>query len=228
MRHCAAVLIAASALVAGCTHVESGQPQRVQPIPSLTPTTAQSAPPSTTSTSSSTAAPSPQTPLADVINWIEAGQAVDPAAYHAATRDGEVTPLGSDVAFLTGDKSMCATDGAHGHGLACLVKLTAAPPRPANAYGVWKGGWVDYDGTSVEVGSLHGDPGRFALGAGRELPDGSALAFGDYRCRTDAAGLFCANYAHQSAVGFAPSGITTYGCLQSVTPPPEIGLKFSC
>jgi hypothetical protein len=35
------------------------------------------------------------------------------------------------------------------------------------------GGWVDFDGSSVQVGSIHGDPGRFTAG------EGPSLAFGD-------------------------------------------------
>jgi hypothetical protein len=54
------------------------------------------------------------------------------------------------------------------------------------------------------------------------------LAFGDYRCRADAAGLFCVDYAHQSAVKMSASGVEAFGCLQKTTPPPDIGLRFSC
>jgi hypothetical protein len=112
--------------------------------------------------------------------------------------------------------------------LACLVDLVDPPPRPQDAYGEWKGGWVDYDGTSVAVGSVHGDPGRFTAGTGPELPYGRVLAFGDYRCRADPAGLFCANYAHQSAVRFSDAGIEPFGCLQPITAPPQVGEMFSC
>ena len=59
--------------------------------------------------------------------------------------------------------------------LACLVDLKNPPPRPEDAYGEWKGGWIDYDGMSVRVGSVHGDPGRFAAGSGPELPYGQSL-----------------------------------------------------
>ena len=93
--------------------------------------------------------------------------------------------------------------------LACLVDLKDPPPRPDDAYGEWKGGWIDYDGTSVRVGSVHGDPGRFTAGTGPELPYGQSLAFGDYRCRADPAGLFCVNYAHQSAARFSDAGVGT-------------------
>ncbi len=32
--------------------------------------------------------------------------------------------------------------------LACLVDLTDPPPQPADTYGAWKGGWVDFDGAT--------------------------------------------------------------------------------
>ena len=83
-------------------------------------------------------------------------------------------------------------------------------------------------GPSIEIGSAHGDPGRFVNGTGPELPYGEALAFGDYRCRSDPAGLYCVNYAHQSAARFSDAGIVPFGCLQKVTPPPDIGEKYSC
>jgi hypothetical protein len=80
----------------------------------------------------------------------------------------------------------------------------------------------------VQVGSVHGDPGRFDAGTGPELPYGQSLAFGDYRCRSDQAGLVCVNYAHQSAVQLSDAGVQTFGCLQPATAPPQIGEKFSC
>jgi hypothetical protein len=61
------------------------------------------------------------------------------------------------------------------------------------------------------------------------LPYGEALLFGDYRCRADESGTYCVNYAHQSAVKFAKSGVETFGCLTPVTPAPaDVGQKFSC
>ena len=45
------------------------------------------------------------------------------------------------------------TDSKHtGGALVCLVNLTNPPPPPATAYGEWKGGWVDFDGTNLQVG----------------------------------------------------------------------------
>ena len=139
--------------------------------------------------------------IADVIAWIEAGTPADAAGYHSMTRDGSRRPLDDGVAFTTaGTEANCMTDEYRDGALACLVKLTDPPPRPADVETQWKGNWVDFAGPTVDVGSPHGDPGPFGDGTGAELPAGQALAFGDYRCRADAAGLFCVNYAHQTAV----------------------------
>lgn len=165
-----------------------------------------------------------------MIAFIEAGRQADTAQYHSATREGRTTQLGQDVAFVTpSGKSNCMTDSANSDGaLACLVDLADPPPRPPDLYGEWKGGWVDFPGPSIEVGSAHGDPGRFSNGTGAELPYGDTLAFGDYRCRSDPAGLFCVNYAHQSAARLSDAGVVPFGCLQTVTPPADIGERFSC
>jgi hypothetical protein len=222
-------LIAVSLLVAGCSQSGGGQPERIEPIPPSTSRSA-AAPTPTPSTTKPVQPPAAGAPVADVIDWIEAGEVADAAGYHSATRDGATTDLGGDVAFTTpSGKTNCMTDAQHSGGaLACLVDLIDPPPRPADAYGEWKGGWVDFDGASVAVGSVHGDPGPFTAGTGPELPYGRVLAFGDYRCRTDPAGLFCANYANQSAVKYSDAGIETFGCLQAVTAPPQIGEMFSC
>jgi len=162
--------------------------------------------------------------------WIEAGHAADPGRYHNATRDGAVTALRGDIALTTQSaKVSCMTDSKHtGGALACLVDLTSPPPRPDTAYGEWKGGWIDFDGTNLHVGSSRADPGPFINGNGPELANGDSLAFGDYRCRADQAGLFCVNYARQSAVRFATAGIQPFGCLRSVPPPDGVGTAFSC
>ena len=116
-----------------------------------------------------------------------------------------------------------------GGALACLVELTNPPPQPADVYGQWKGGWVDFTGPSIEIGSAHGDPGRFSQRHG----SGAGVRGLRWRSATTAAGqtppdLFCVNYAHQSAARFSDAGIVPFGCLQKVTPPPDIGEKFSC
>lgn len=221
-----AVLIA-SVLVAGCSTTTGGQPERIEPIPPSPP--ASSPTPSTTKPKP-TAPPAPGAPIGDVIAWVEAGEPADAGQYHAASRDGQTTDLGQDVAFTTpSGKTSCMTDSQNAGGaLACLVDLVEPPPRPEDAYGEWKGGWVDYDGASLTVGSVHGDPGRFTAGEGAELAYGRVLSFGDYRCRTDPVGLYCVNYAHQSAVRFSDAGIEPFGCLQPATAPPQTGEKFSC
>jgi hypothetical protein len=225
-----AALIAASVLVAGCSNSVGGDGET---SPSLTvpPSTTHAAPSTTSPTSTIPAkAPGPGASMRDVIAWVEAGEAADPAQYHSATRDGATTDLGDDIAFVTpSGKTNCMTDAKYSEGaLACLVDLTNPPPRPDDAYGQWKGGWVDYDGMSVQIGSVHGDPGRFGAGTGPELPYGQSLAFGDYRCRSDQAGLVCVNYAHQSAARFRDAGVEVFGCLQPATAPPQIGAMFSC
>jgi hypothetical protein len=221
-------LIALLILVAGCSSATDGEAERITPIPPNTSRSSSTTTPSTTTAPAE--APDPGAPIADVIAWIEEGDTADAAEYHVATRDGVTTDLGEDVAFVTpSGKTNCMTDSKYAGGaLACLVDLANPPPRPADAYGEWKGGWVDYDGTSVEVGSVRGDPGRFAAGTGPELPYGRALGFGDYQCRVDTVGLYCANRAHDTAVRFSDAGIEPFGCLHPATAPPQIGERFSC
>ncbi|MCT7660045.1 hypothetical protein [Mycobacterium deserti] len=223
-----ALVLIASVLVAGCSSGRDEQAERIEPIPPAPSVT--TTPPTTTTSAEPTAPPAPGAAVGDVIAWIEAGDAADAAQYHVATRDGVATQLGEDVAFTTpAGKTDCMTDATNSPGvLACLVDLVDPPPRPEDAYGEWKGGWVDYDGANVAVGSVHGDPGPFTAGTGPELPYGQVLAFGDYRCRVDTVGLFCANYARQTAVRYSDAGIEPFGCLQPVAAPPQIGEMFSC
>ena len=173
---------------------------------------------------------SPGAPIADVIAWIAAGEPADVAGFHTATRDGTPTDLGNDVAFTTpSGKTTCATMSSYSSELMCLVQLKNPPPRPTGMEIHWAGGWVDFDGASLSVGSFHGDPGPFANGDGPQLPYGKTLKFGDYQCRTDQVGLYCVNYAHQSAARYSDAGIEPFGCLKPAAPPPdEVGLKFSC
>jgi hypothetical protein len=223
-----AALVAVSLLVAGCSHAGSGHSGQTQ-------TTTQASEVTNTATSGSkqprpSTAPNAGAAISDVIAWIEAGHPADPGRYHTATREGATTSLGNDIALSAQvSKVACMTDSKHtGGALACLVALTNPPPRPETAYGEWKGGWVDFDGTHLQVGSARGDPGPFINGNGPELVNGDSLSFGDYRCRADQSGLFCVNYAHQSAARFSPAGIEQFGCLRSVPPPDGVGVAFSC
>lgn len=225
---CWAALLAALVVVAGCSETVGGQsqPTKLTPLPSppsRSRSTSASVPPPTTP-------PEPGAPIAEVIAWIGAGEAADTAAFHTANYNGTSNDLGDDVAFVTpSGKTKCMTDSKYAGGaLACLVKFINPPPRPPDFPTAWVGDWVDFDGQSVSVGGPHGDPGRFVNGDGPQLPYGKSLKFGDYQCRSDQVGLYCANFAHQSAARFSDAGIEPFGCLVSVPPPPDIGLRFSC
>ncbi|OSC40563.1 hypothetical protein [Mycobacterium decipiens] len=223
-----AALVAVSLLVAGCSHTDgrgAGQSQTGAPPSSLA-----AAVPSAGHQPGPSAAPAAGAPISAVISWIEAGHPADPAGYHVATRDAVTTQLGDDVALSAqAGKVSCMTDSKHtGGALACLVQLTNPPPRPETAYGEWKGGWVDFDGPSLQLGSARADPGPFVYGNGPELANGDTLSIGDDRCRADQAGLFCVNYAHQSAVRFSSAGIEPFGCLRSVPAPDGVAVAFGC
>lgn len=225
-----ALLFGASVLVAGCSQLSGNPPHATQltPItPSRTTGTASSTPASTSPTSSP--APQPGAPIAEVIRWVEAARPVDSADFHVALRGGTTTSLGDDVAFTTPSGTSCMTDIRHGStALACLVNLADPPPQPADSYGAWKGGWVDFDGAVVQVGSAHGDPGRFGAGRGSPMPTDRSLSVGDFRCRTDTSALVCVNFAHRTAVYYSDDGIDTYGCTREPTPPAGIGIFYRC
>jgi hypothetical protein len=229
-------LVAVSLLVGGCSHTvgdRSGQPQTSASASSTRASASRTSP---SKPAAPSAAPAAGAPISDVIAWIEAGHPADPGHYHSASRAGISTELGTDIAFVlpagqsdTGRPVTCMTDSKHADGtLSCLLNLNSPPPRPATAYGEWKAGWVDFDGTTLQVGSVRADPGPFLYGDGSQLADGDSLPFGDYRCRADRAGVFCVNYAHQSAARFSSAGIEPYGCLRSVPPPEGVGIAFSC
>ncbi|HEV7421380.1 MAG TPA: hypothetical protein VGO30_16230 [Mycobacterium sp.] len=223
------LLLAVSALVAGCSSTVGGNERSPSALttPAISPTT--SKPATTTRTSVPSTPPAAGAAITDVIRWIEAGPPADAGTYHSVARDGVTTSLGEQVAFRTaGTEANCVTNRYRDGALACLVKLTNPPPRPPGIETAWKDNWVDFAGTSVDVGSPHGDPGPFVDGTGQELPAGQSLAFGDYRCRTGASGLFCVDYAHQTAVKLSPAGVEGFGCLRQTTPPPDIGLRLSC
>lgn len=221
-------MIAASLLVAGCSHSTGGHSE---PAQSTTQTSAGPAagPPGGKPPGASTA-PAAGAPISDVIAWIEAGHRADPGRFHTATREGVATPLGNDIAFSgAAGKVSCTTDAQHSGGaLICLVQLTTPPPPPATAYGQWQGGWVNFDGVNLQVGSARADPGPFVNGNGPELANGQSLSFGDYRCRADHAGVYCVNYAHQSATKFGPDGIEPFGCLKPTPPPDGVGTAYRC
>ncbi len=167
--------------------------------------------------------------MPELTAWVQAGTAGDASEFHRATRDGVTTDLGEYVAFVTpSGKTQCMTDEKSDGALACLVSLSDPPPRPAQAYGEWVGGWVDFDGAAVEVGAVRADPGQFTVGTGPELAYGSTLKFGDYQCRSDPDGLFCVNYAHRSAVRLSDAGVQPFGCLREVAPPEFVGAKYAC
>lgn len=225
-------MIAASMLVAGCSQAVNGDAERPEPTRTVPSTTTSALPPATTTTTTTSAPVNPPAigaPITEVVDWIEAATPADAEAFHTATREGVTTQLGDDVAFTTASGTpTCMTASRFDGALACLVDLTDPPPRPPDAYGEWKGDWVDFSGPTLEIGSAHGDPGRFANGVGPELPNGQSLSFGDYRCRTDAASVLCVNYAHRSAARFGAAGIETFGCLQPTDPPAGIGEQFRC
>jgi hypothetical protein len=219
-----AALLAVSLLIAGCSHTVGGQSQQTQTSRSAAST------PSGSKLPAPSAAPTPGTPISDVIGWIEAGHPADPGHYHNTIRDGATTPLGNDIAFTAvAGKASCMTDSKHtGAALLCLVSLTNPPPAPATSYGDWQGGWVTFDGVNLQVGASRADPGPFINGNGSELANGDSLSFGDYRCRADQSGLYCVNYAHQSAARLTPAGIEPFGCLRPGPAPDGVGVAFSC
>ena len=231
------VLFAASVLVASCAGGQDSQSRSAQltPIsPSRTaataaPGTGTSSTPTTRTPVGSVAAPDASAPVAEAITWVESAPPVDGADFRVALRNGTSTPLGDDVAFTTPSGTSCMTDTRRGSAaLACLVDLTDPQPQPPDTYGVLKGGWVDFDGASVQVGSAHGDPGRFSVGQGPPLPEGGSLSFGDFRCRSDATALVCVNFARQTGVRYSDDGIDTYGCARQTPPPTGIGVEYSC
>lgn len=240
------VLIAAALVLAtGCSPTSDigSRPTALTPITKdgRTPTPATGTAPGTATGTATTPNPASATPdsaapapasdatTAQAVAWVEAAPPVDAADFAVALRGGATTPLGDDVAFTTPSGISCMTDVKRAAaGLACLVDLDDPPAQPPDTYGVWKGGWVDFDGASVKVGSAHGDPGRFAAGQGPPLPPGSSLSFGDFRCRTDSEVLICVNYARQTAARYADSGIDAYGCARQTPPAAGIGIEFSC
>ncbi|KMO84864.1 hypothetical protein BST22_09690 [Mycolicibacterium chubuense] len=221
-------LIAVATLVAGCSQSVGGQAESSSPAP--VPPEATTSTAAAPSSPPSAAAPGSDASIDDVIRFIEGGAAADPGTFHVAFRDGVTTRLGEDIAFTAPSgaplgTTQCLTVAG---GLTCLLDLTSPPPRPTDAEGVWKAGWVEFPGTELRVGALRGDPGPFVNGSGTELPAGQSLSFGDDRCRSDDAGLYCVNYAHRAAVLISADGVVPFGCLQPSQPPAGVGAAFRC
>jgi hypothetical protein len=224
----AAPLLVAGSLVAGCSRDgEVSRPAALTPISPSHSRTATSEPGATVS-QTVTAAPPAGASSADAIAWVEAAGTADTADFHIALRGATSVSIGDDVAFTTPFGATCMTEVTRAPGLACLVSLTDPPKQPPEVYGVWKGGWVDFDGTSVRIGSAHGDPGRFAAGRGAPLPTDRSLAFGDYRCRTATTTLVCVNYAHRTAGRYSDGGVDAYGCARLSPPAAGIGIEYRC
>ncbi len=231
----AASVLVASVLVTGCanqpdTRIGTGQLTPITPSrAAVTPAPGASPAPGTPFPAAATVAPDASAPIADVIAWVEAAGPVDGADFGIALRNGVTTPLAEDVAFTTPAGTSCMTDTRHGStALACLVNLIDPPPQPADVYGAWKGGWVDFDGAAVQVGSAHGDPGRFGAGQGPPLATEGSLSFGDFRCRTDTSTLICVNYANRTAVRYDDAGIETYGCTREPSSESGVGIRYTC
>ncbi|AMT71702.1 hypothetical protein [Mycobacteroides immunogenum] len=226
-------LLGALLLVTGCSKgasVSPTTPPTSQP-PSGSSSTSK-APTTTTTSKTPVELPEPVagTPYDAVAQWISKGAPVDVTNFHTAiSQDGQKTDLGSNVAFKTpSGKTRCMTDNIQPGTLSCLVNLTNPPKRPADTEGNWVGGWTDFKGGQVTVGGLHGDPGPFQSGDGNPLDYGGRLSFGDFSCRSETSGLFCADTKSKSAIRISDAGIEPFGCLKETTPADGAGREFSC
>ena len=124
----------------------------------------------------------------------------------------QTTELGEDVAFVTpSGKANCMTDSKYSAGaLACLVDLTNPPPRPEDAYGEWKGGWIDYDGKLIMVGRVKGDPGGSPQAVGR-----SCRTVSRWRSATTAAAATRPAWCASTTPTNRRRGSATPGCSRS-------------
>jgi len=211
--------------LAGCAG--PGDENTASPTAPTSNTTTGKTRPSSAPTPPPATAPTPGAEMPAVVRWVGAGSPAAADGFHTATRDGVSTALGARLAFVTPSGTQCMTTDDTASALACLVTLDEPPTQPADSYGYWVGGWVDFDGLHAQVGSAHADPGGFSTGSGARLAAGSSLRFGDYQCRTDPTVLVCINYAHQSGLRIAAGGVTPLGCLQSATPRGG-GIRFAC
>ena len=169
-----AALIAVSLLVAGCSHTVGGQSGQTQTSPGSSPSTPAPSggksprrpphrPPAPRSPTSSRGSRRAIPPIRAAIT---ARRATAPPRHSVTTSPSPATA----------GKASCTTDSKHtGGALACLVSLTSPPPQPDTAYGKWQGGWVDFDGTKLQVGAARADPGPFVNGDGPELANGDTL-----------------------------------------------------
>lgn len=232
-----ALVLAGLMLVTGCSQVPVAQqgPAELTPITPSRSAAASTSHPTAARSTAGTSAPAPSAAppagsSADAaIAWVEGGPPVDDADFRVALRGGTTVSLGGDTAFVTPSGISCMTDTQRSAGeLSCLVSLANPLPQPADVYGAWKAGWVDFDGAGVRVGSAHGDPGPFARGSGAPLPPGKSVAFGDFRCRADTTALVCVNYARKTGVRYSDDGIGTYGCTRQSPPAAGIGEQYSC
>lgn len=226
------LLLMTSVLVAGCSQTldsESSTARTPLAVPSPGTTSSPTPEPGATSRAPEpSGGVAPDAEIGAVISRIEGSEPAAPEDFGSVTRDGVTTALDGGTAFSTDTVSCISTPKYRDGILACLVDLTDPPPRPPDVFTVWKGNWVDFDGSSVEIGSQHGDPGPFVEGDGATLPNGSSIAFGDFRCRADTDAVLCVNYAERSAVQLSAGGVDGFGCLSASQAPPGIGVRLSC
>lgn len=178
-------------------------------------------------------APTADTPIADVIAWVNAGNPVDLTTFHTAKHGNATTNLHDDIAFSSpSNKLSCITDSAHGNdGLVCKATLKTWPDRPKQGGGDWEPGWVAYSGSNLTVGEIRSDQGPFTAGDGLVLPYGSKITFDNYSCRLDLTGLTCVNTQVNSGVTMSDAGIVPHGCLQPRTKTADeanIGKTYGC
>ncbi|CPU58138.1 Probable lipoprotein LppI [Mycobacteroides abscessus] len=231
-------IVSMFSVLAGCTGTP---PQHVPETRSAIATS--STAPSTTTTAASTTPPTTAggpppgaaAPVAAVIAWIEAAAPADPANFRTVEEDGIVTQLdGDSVAFrLPGDLPARALTGCVSYRwseprFSCLGGVSNPPPKPPGIQGQWIGSWVDFDGKTVDIGSLHGDPGPFNNGNGKPLDYGTRIKFSDYQCRSDPSGMYCVNYPNHSAIRLWGREFVTYGCVKLAKPQHGIGEQFTC
>lgn len=209
-----AALTGALLLLSGCAHDHTGPTAPPEPAAPALP------------------APADDASGAAVAAWIAAGNPVRSTDFQTVTHDGVATVLADgEVAFRPpgplGPRALAGCVHLTGRGLSCLPALRDTPFRPADRPGRWAGDRVDFTGATVTVGSPPGDPAGFGNGSGNPLSHGDALKFGDYQCRSDPSGLYCANLVHHTAIRLSDT-VTVFGCTRQATPPSGIGAQYYC